>query len=119
MQSHAWNLPHKDPFPVNAAWTCHFIIERWRWGQMIRHIENADIFKSKADALVNPVNCRGVMGKGMALEFKNRFPEYFPSYQRACEARKLVPGRPYCVRLLIQPDDIERWPAVIMFPTKD
>lgn len=86
---------------------------------MIRYFENRDIFRSKADALVNPVNCKGLMGKGLALEFKNRFPEYFPSYLRACNSGKLVPGRPYYVRLLTQPTDVDTLPGVIMFPTKD
>ncbi len=69
---------------------------------MIRYVES-NIFESRADALVNPVNCDGFMGKGLALEFKKRFPEYFHSYKLMCDAKKLRPGKPVCVRLIIQP----------------
>ena len=37
----------------------------------------SDLFESKAQTLVNTVNCVGVMGKGVALEFKKRFPAMF------------------------------------------
>ena len=53
-------------------------------------IYKGDIFKSNMPVLVNPVNCVGVMGKGLALEFKLRFPQqcdvYFEQY------RSLDPG---------------------------
>lgn len=85
---------------------------------MIRYIEG-NIFRSRADALVNPVNCDGFMGKGLALDFKKRFPEYFPPYKLVCDAKKLRPGKPFCVRLIMQPILLGLRPAVIMFPTKD
>jgi O-acetyl-ADP-ribose deacetylase (regulator of RNase III) len=43
-------------------------------------IKKADIFQSEAQTLMNTVNCVGVMGKGLALEFKQRFPEMFKDY---------------------------------------
>lgn len=86
---------------------------------MIEYIEDKNIFESGADALVNPVNCVGYMGKGLALEFKKRFPEYFPPYKAACEARKLRPGKPFYLRMIMQPDLLGVKQAVIMFPTKD
>ena len=43
-----------------------------------------DLFNSGAQTLVNPVNVNGVMGKGLALEFRNRYPEMFKAYRRAC-----------------------------------
>ena len=43
-----------------------------------------DILESKAETLVNTVNCVGVMGKGIALEFKNRFPEMYADYIERC-----------------------------------
>lgn len=46
-------------------------------------------------ALVNTVNCVGAMGKGIALEFRRRFPEMFKQYQTDCKDKKLVPGRIY------------------------
>jgi len=43
-----------------------------------------NLFESKAEALVNPVNCVGVMGKGLALEFRRRFPGMFEDYLERC-----------------------------------
>jgi O-acetyl-ADP-ribose deacetylase (regulator of RNase III) len=51
-----------------------------------------NLFNSSAQTLVNTVNCVGVMGKGVALEFRRRFPEMFEVYRRVCEERKLRPG---------------------------
>jgi O-acetyl-ADP-ribose deacetylase (regulator of RNase III) len=48
-------------------------------------ITTGNIFDSKADALVCPVNCVGVMGKGLALSFKRKFPGLHENYSRACE----------------------------------
>jgi O-acetyl-ADP-ribose deacetylase (regulator of RNase III) len=86
---------------------------------MIEYVEDGNIFESQADALVNPVNCDGYMGKGLALEFKKRFPEYFLPYKRACAAKKLKPGLLLFVQLTIQPELVPQPPGVIMFPTKD
>jgi ribA/ribD-fused uncharacterized protein len=51
------------------------------------------IFDVPAQVLVNPVNCVGVMGKGLALEFKQRFPENFTAYKEACDRGEIQPGR--------------------------
>ena len=59
---------------------------------MIRFVQG-DLFDSGSEALVNPVNCVGVMGKGLALQFKQRFPANFVSYANACRRRELAPGR--------------------------
>lgn len=53
---------------------------------------NGDIFESGADILVNPVNCVGVMGAGLAAEFKRRFPNDFKRYADACKKELLRPG---------------------------
>ncbi|MGH9338514.1 MAG: type II toxin-antitoxin system antitoxin DNA ADP-ribosyl glycohydrolase DarG [Acidobacteriota bacterium] len=71
-----------------------------------------DMFKSKAQTLVNTVNCVGVMGKGVALEFKKRFPEMHEDYLRRCEAKEVKLGQPYLYRSLLPP-----W--ILNFPTKD
>lgn len=47
---------------------------------------SGDIFKSGCQALVNPVNCVGVMGAGLALAFKNKFPHNFAQYKNACSS---------------------------------
>lgn len=59
---------------------------------MIEYI-SGDILKCEADALVNTVNCIGVMGRGIALQFKNAFPENFKAYAAACKRGAVGPGR--------------------------
>lgn len=71
-----------------------------------------DLFASKAQTLVNTVNCVGVMGKGIALEFKNRFPEMFADYAARCERGEVKLGRPYLFKA-----SSDRW--ILNFPTKD
>lgn len=61
---------------------------------MIRYI-CGNIFDSKMEMIVNPVNCVGVMGKGLALEFKNRYPALFIAYKTACDRHLIKPGRIY------------------------
>lgn len=57
-----------------------------------------DLFESRAQALVNTVNCVGVMGKGVAEQFKRRYPAMFADYQRRCEAKTVKLGEPYLYR---------------------
>lgn len=54
---------------------------------------SGDIFTQSFDILVNPVNCVGVMGSGLALEFKRRYPKMFDSYKYECLTGKLKPGK--------------------------
>lgn len=54
-----------------------------------------NLFNSKAQAYVNTVNCVGAMGKGIALEFRRRYPIMFEQYKKDCAEKKLVPGRIY------------------------
>jgi O-acetyl-ADP-ribose deacetylase (regulator of RNase III) len=53
---------------------------------------HANLFTLNADILVNPVNCVGVMGKGIALEFKKRWPERFYAYRVECTTKRLRIG---------------------------
>ncbi len=86
---------------------------------MIKYMEQKDIFDSTADALVNPVNCVGTMGKGLAKQFKDRFPECVPPYEEACARESLTPGELMLVPTSDQPDFFgSARPAVILFPTK-
>jgi O-acetyl-ADP-ribose deacetylase (regulator of RNase III)/uncharacterized protein YwgA len=57
-----------------------------------------DLFASRAQTLVNTVNCVGVMGKGVALEFKKRFPAMFEDYARRCANKAVRLGEPYLYR---------------------
>jgi O-acetyl-ADP-ribose deacetylase (regulator of RNase III) len=67
-----------------------------------------------AEAMVNPVNCVGVMRKGLALEFKQAFPANFRAYESACCRGEIVPGRMFIFdnRELVAPR------YFINFPTK-
>ncbi len=71
-----------------------------------------DLFKSNAQTLVNTVNCIGVMGRGVALEFKEHFPDMYKDYARRCEQKEVRLGEPYLYRRATQP-----W--ILNFPTKE
>jgi len=73
--------------------------------------QQGDIFDSKAHVIVNTVNCKGVMGKGLALAFKQRYPAMFPVYQQECKTGKLHIGRPTLYK--------QSTPWILNFPTKD
>lgn len=76
---------------------------------MIEYVEG-DIFSSPAQVLVNTVNTVGVMGKGLALSFKKRYPKMFDSYRKACEKHQFNIGK---LMLYYAPD---HW--ILLFPTK-
>lgn len=59
---------------------------------MIIYKRNESIFDSSAAFIVNPVNCKGVMGAGLAEEFKNRFPDNFDYYHNYCSVSSPVGG---------------------------
>jgi O-acetyl-ADP-ribose deacetylase (regulator of RNase III) len=69
--------------------------------------KRGDVFTSKAEALVNPVNCRGVSGAGLAKSFAQRFPIHTSSYKEMCREGIVRPGNVYFFR------------PVVYFPTKD
>ena len=73
-----------------------------------------NIFDASAQALVNPVNCVGVMGKGLALQFKEKFPDNFHEYADICRKGQLKPGVMF-VHNTHRPD-LHRY--IINFPTK-
>ena len=77
---------------------------------MLKLIENGDIFNSSCEYLVNPVNTVGVMGKGLALQFKEKFPENFNKYKKYCQSGDFVVGK-----LLIISENNKK---IINFPTK-
>jgi uncharacterized protein YwgA/O-acetyl-ADP-ribose deacetylase (regulator of RNase III) len=70
-----------------------------------------ELFDSRAQTWVNTVNCVGVMGKGVALGFKQRFPEMFVDYERRCQRGEVRLGKPYLFKQLVEP-----W--ILNFPTK-
>lgn len=77
-------------------------------------LKSGDLLKDSSEAIVNTVNCVGVMGKGIALQFKQRWPENFKAYADACKHKQLKPGRVFIY-------DMGRWEEpryIINFPTK-
>lgn len=75
-------------------------------------VQVGDIFASDAQTLINTVNCVGVMGKGVALEFKKRYPGMFAEYKSMCDKGQVKLGQPFIHRSLTPPQ-------IINFPTKD
>ncbi len=74
----------------------------------------SSIFDAKTDAIVNPVNIVGVMGKGLALEFKIKYPDNFKAYLGACRAGKIKIGKVFTYDL--GTGETPRY--IINFPTK-
>jgi O-acetyl-ADP-ribose deacetylase (regulator of RNase III) len=73
-----------------------------------------DVLETDAEALVNTVNCVGVMGRGVALQFKNAYPENFKVYKRACDRGEVQPGR----MLVFETGHLTNPKYIINFPTK-
>ena len=76
--------------------------------------KTGDILTEDADALVNTVNCVGVMGRGIAHQFKNAFPENFKAYAYACKRREVQPGRMF----VFETGQLTNPRYIINFPTK-
>lgn len=76
--------------------------------------KHGDILKEDAEALVNTVNCVGVMGRGIALQFKNAFPENFTAYASACRNEEVQPGRMF----VFSTGRLTNPRYIINFPTK-
>ena len=75
--------------------------------------KTGDIIAEEAEALVNTINCVGVMGRGIALQFKKAFPKNFESYAAACKRSEVQPGRMYVF------ETGQLYPNyIINFPTK-
>ncbi len=76
--------------------------------------KTGDILAERADALVNTVNCVGVMGRGIALQFKKAFPENFKAYAKACQRGEVEPGRMF----VFETKELVGPRYIINFPTK-
>ena len=70
-----------------------------------------NIFDSDKHTIVNAVNCEGVMGAGIALEYRLRYPKMFEKYKAFCEAKKIDIGTLW----IYKP---EKGPWILNFPTK-
>jgi O-acetyl-ADP-ribose deacetylase (regulator of RNase III) len=83
---------------------------------MTIHISHGDLLKQNdVDAIVNTVNCVGVMGKGIALQFKNKWPANFAAYHAACKAGEVRPGK----MMVFDAGAYAQPHFIINFPTKD
>lgn len=79
-------------------------------------LSHGDLLKQDdVDAIVNTVNCVGVMGKGIALQFKNKWPENFNRYKAACGAGEVRPGK----MVVFDAGAYAKPHYIINFPTKD
>ncbi len=76
--------------------------------------KTGDILTEDAEAIVNTVNCVGVMGRGIALQFKNAFPANFKSYAAACKREEVQPGRMF----VFETGGLTNPKFIINFPTK-
>lgn len=75
---------------------------------------NGDLLAADTQALVNTVNCVGVMGKGIALQFKRRFPENFTTYEKACKRGEVAIGTMF----VTDTGQLDGPGCIINFPTK-
>jgi O-acetyl-ADP-ribose deacetylase (regulator of RNase III) len=82
---------------------------------VIRITQGDLLRQDDVDAVVNTVNCVGIMGKGIALQFKNKWPDNFRAYEAACKGKEVRPGRMFVFDSggLVKPN------YIINFPTKD
>ena len=80
---------------------------------MIR-FTTGDILAEDVEALVNPVNCVGVMGRGLALQFRKAYPECFHAYAKACKRRDVKPGRMF----VFETGALSNPRMIVNFPTK-
>ncbi len=76
--------------------------------------KTGDILREDAEAIINTVNCVGVMGRGIALQFKNAFPQNFKAYAVACKNEEVQPGRMF----VFETGQLTNPRYIINFPTK-
>jgi len=77
-------------------------------------ITSGDILAADAEALVNTVNCVGIMGRGIALQFRKAFPDNFKAYEAVCKRKELHPGQMF----VFQTGQLTNPQFIINFPTK-
>lgn len=76
--------------------------------------KTGDLFAEDCEAIVNTVNCVGVMGRGIALQFKKTYPENFKAYAAACKRSEVEPGRMF----VFETGRLTNPRYIINFPTK-
>ncbi|MGH9522695.1 MAG: type II toxin-antitoxin system antitoxin DNA ADP-ribosyl glycohydrolase DarG [Terriglobales bacterium] len=76
--------------------------------------KTGDILRADVEALVNTVNCVGIMGRGIALQFREAFPANFKAYEIACKSEEVQPGRMF----VFETGWLTNPKYIINFPTK-
>ena len=77
-------------------------------------LTSGDILRDDSEAIINTVNCVGVMGRGIALQFKNMWPENFKAYEAACKREEVQPGKMF----VFDTNQLASPRYIINFPTK-
>ena len=77
-------------------------------------LTTGDLLRADVEALVNTVNCVGIMGRGIAAQFKRAFPENFRVYEAACKRKEVVPGK----MLVVATGQLTNPRFIINLPTK-
>jgi O-acetyl-ADP-ribose deacetylase (regulator of RNase III) len=83
-------------------------------GAKMIEYKHGDILREDAEALINTVNCMGIMGRGIALQFKNAFPLNFNAYKKACKKNEMQPGKMF----VFETEQLTNPRYIINFPTK-
>lgn len=81
---------------------------------MTIHYKTGNLFNENVEAVVNPVNCGGVMGRGLASQFKRNHPDNFKAYAIACRKDKVQPGKLF----FFDTENLFNPLYIINFPTK-
>lgn len=76
--------------------------------------KTGDILEANTEAIINTVNCVGIMGRGIALQFKNAYPENFKAYSKACSHNEVKPGHVF----VFETEQLDNPRYIINFPTK-
>lgn len=76
--------------------------------------KQGDILRENTEAIINTVNCVGVMGRGIALQFKKAFPQNFLAYVAACKKKEVQPGKMF----VFETGQLTNPRYIINFPTK-
>lgn len=77
-------------------------------------MKSGDILTANTEAIVNTVNCVGVMGKGIALQFKMKYPENYIIYKKTCDQGRMIVGKV----LVFEQHTATNPRYIINFPTK-
>jgi O-acetyl-ADP-ribose deacetylase (regulator of RNase III) len=77
-------------------------------------VTQGNLLEARAEALVNTVNTVGVMGKGIALQFRQAYPDMFRDYEKACKREEVQPGKMH----IFERNTFENPKFIINFPTK-